>query len=48
MGYRAVKVLTGHDSDVADLAWSPNGQYLASCGLDSKIFIWNAQTFGSL
>ncbi|ORY52086.1 WD40 repeat-like protein [Rhizoclosmatium globosum] len=46
--YRAVKVLFGHDSDVADLAWSPNNEYLASCGLDSHVFIWDGKTFDKL
>lgn len=32
--------------DVADLAWSPEQAYLASCGFDSKIFIWDGATFG--
>jgi len=32
--------------DVVDLAWSQDNQYLASCGLDSKIFIWDGSTFG--
>ncbi|KAI9333680.1 WD40-repeat-containing domain protein [Obelidium mucronatum] len=46
--WRAVKVLFGHDSDVADLAWSPNNDYLASCGLDSHVYIWDAKTFDKL
>ncbi|KAI9599602.1 WD40-repeat-containing domain protein [Syncephalis fuscata] len=43
--WKAIKRLVGHESDVADLAWSPDNQYLASCGLDSKVIIWNGQTF---
>ncbi|KAI8610156.1 WD40-repeat-containing domain protein [Chytriomyces sp. MP71] len=46
--WRAVKVLFGHDSDVADLAWSPNNEYLASCGLDSRVYIWDGNTFEKL
>ncbi|KAJ3030501.1 UNVERIFIED_CONTAM: HIR complex subunit [Siphonaria sp. JEL0065] len=46
--WRAVKVLFGHDSDVADVAWSPNNDYLASCGLDSLVFIWDGKTFEKL
>ncbi|KAI8093179.1 WD40-repeat-containing domain protein [Halteromyces radiatus] len=43
--WRAVKYLRGHDSDVQDLAWSNNNQYLASCGVDGFIIIWDARTF---
>ncbi|KAJ3264390.1 HIR complex subunit [Chytriomyces hyalinus] len=46
--WRAIKVLFGHYSDVADLAWSPSNEYLASCGLDSLVFIWDGKTFGKL
>ncbi|KAJ3391916.1 HIR complex subunit [Chytriomyces hyalinus] len=46
--WRAIKVLLGHDSDVADLAWSPSNEYLASCGLDSLVFIWDGKTFDKL
>jgi protein HIRA/HIR1 len=31
--------------DVADLQWSPDQQYLASCGFDSKVFIWDGSNF---
>ncbi|ORZ04888.1 WD40-repeat-containing domain protein [Absidia repens] len=43
--WRAVKYLRGHDSDVQDLAWSNNNQYIASCGVDGFIIIWDARTF---
>ncbi|KAI8894110.1 WD40-repeat-containing domain protein [Globomyces pollinis-pini] len=43
--YRPVRVLMGHESDIADLAWSHDQQYLASCGFDSKIYIWDGSTF---
>ncbi|KAJ3200592.1 HIR complex subunit [Entophlyctis luteolus] len=43
--WRPVKILFGHESDVADVAWSPDGSYLASCSLDSHIFIWDAFSF---
>jgi WD40 repeat protein len=32
--------------DVVHLAWSPNGQYLASCGLDTSVIIWGSGRFG--
>ncbi|KAI5787149.1 WD40-repeat-containing domain protein [Geopyxis carbonaria] len=36
----------GHMADITDLAWSPNGAFLASAGKDGKILIWesNGQT----
>ncbi|ORZ17493.1 WD40-repeat-containing domain protein [Lobosporangium transversale] len=43
--WRAVKRLSGHESDVTDVAWSPENSYLASAGLDSKIIIWDGRTF---
>ncbi|KAJ3413687.1 HIR complex subunit [Chytridiales sp. JEL 0842] len=46
--WKTVKVLIGHESDVVDLAWSPNNEYLASCGLDSFIFIWDGSSFDKL
>ncbi|KAG8949834.1 HIR complex subunit [Tulasnella sp. 419] len=39
-GWKALKRLPGHESDVTDLAWSPNDRYLASVGLDSRVIIW--------
>lgn len=44
--WRCVKRLTAHQSDVVDIAWSPDGQYLASCGLDGYVVVWDAETFG--
>ncbi|KAJ3130441.1 HIR complex subunit [Nowakowskiella sp. JEL0407] len=46
--YRVKKELFGHQggqNDVADLAWSPDNSYLASCGFDGKVCIWNGSTF---
>ena len=39
--YKAVKRLSAHQSDVNGLAWSPDGRYLASCGMDGGIAIWD-------
>ncbi|OMJ08099.1 Protein hir1 [Smittium culicis] len=46
--WRPTRRLTGHESDVVDVAWSPDNAYLASCGLDNQIFIWDGQTFDRL
>ncbi|SAM04262.1 hypothetical protein [Absidia glauca] len=43
--WRVVKRLCDHNSDVQDLAWSSDGRYLASCGMDGHIIVWDAQTF---
>ncbi|KAF8632896.1 hypothetical protein AX17_004742 [Amanita inopinata Kibby_2008] len=39
-GWRPLKRLPGHDSDVTDVDWSPGDRYLASVGLDSTIIVW--------
>ncbi|KAF0505748.1 WD40 repeat-like protein [Gigaspora margarita] len=46
--WKPVKRLSGHQSDVVDLAWSRNNTHLASCGLDSLVFIWDGKTFEKL
>lgn len=43
--WRAVKRLSGHESDVTEVSWSPENTYLASAGLDSRIIIWDGKTF---
>ena len=30
----------GHSKDVSLVSWSPNGQYLASAGLDRQVYVW--------
>ncbi|KAF8530179.1 hypothetical protein BU17DRAFT_78779 [Hysterangium stoloniferum] len=35
----ALKRLSGHESDVTDIAWSPDDGYLASVGLDSMVIL---------
>ncbi|KZT08028.1 WD40 repeat-like protein [Laetiporus sulphureus 93-53] len=39
-GWKPLKRLPGHESDVTDMAWSPGDRYLATVGLDSQILIW--------
>ncbi|RKO84085.1 WD40-repeat-containing domain protein, partial [Blyttiomyces helicus] len=43
--WKVIKVLRGHDSDVVDLAWSHDNRFLASAGLDSAVYIWDAKNF---
>ncbi|OMH82217.1 Protein HIR1 [Zancudomyces culisetae] len=47
--WRVIKRLTGHESDVVDVCWSPpDNKYLASCGLDNVVFVWDGKTFERL
>ncbi|KAF4616734.1 hypothetical protein D9613_008669 [Agrocybe pediades] len=39
-GWKPLKRLQGHESDVTDVAWSPGDRYLASVGLDSAVMVW--------
>ncbi|GAA5916278.1 hypothetical protein JCM5296_002639 [Sporobolomyces johnsonii] len=43
--WKAVRRLVGHQSDVADVAWSSDDGYLASVGLDNQVLIWSGQNF---
>lgn len=43
-GATPVHMLAGHDGYVLSIAFSPNGQYLASAGQDKRVRIWNSET----
>ncbi|KAJ2077514.1 HIR complex subunit [Coemansia sp. RSA 988] len=43
--WRPVRRLTGHESDVCDVTWAPGNRYLASCGLDNTVLVWDGRTF---
>ncbi|KAJ2773714.1 HIR complex subunit [Coemansia nantahalensis] len=43
--WRPVRRLTGHESDVCDVAWAPRNRFLATCGLDNNVFVWDGATF---
>ncbi|KAF8530617.1 hypothetical protein JB92DRAFT_2825589 [Gautieria morchelliformis] len=38
-GWKALKLLPGHESNVTDLAWPSDDRYLASVGLDSMVIV---------
>lgn len=40
----AVHTLEGHTQGVSDIAWSPDGQYLASASDDGTVRLWNVET----
>lgn len=41
--WKQVLVLRGHKYDVLDISWSPEDNYLASCGIDNLIYIWQIE-----
>ncbi|PWY99154.1 WD40 repeat-like protein [Testicularia cyperi] len=46
--WRPYRRLAGHESDVVDMAWAPEDEYVATVGLDSKVFVWSGTTFTAL
>ncbi|GAA5942211.1 uncharacterized protein JCM15063_002043 [Sporobolomyces koalae] len=43
--WKATRRLVGHQSDVSNVAWSPDDSYLASVGLDNQVFVWSGTSF---
>ncbi|PWN48263.1 WD40 repeat-like protein [Violaceomyces palustris] len=46
--WRPHRRLAGHESDVTDLAWAEDDEYIATVGLDSLVFVWSGTTFEKL
>ena len=46
--WRPFRRLAGHESDVVDLAWAEDDEFVATVGLDSKVFIWSGANFERL
>ncbi|EPQ29539.1 uncharacterized protein PFL1_02758 [Pseudozyma flocculosa PF-1] len=46
--WRPHRRLVGHESDVADIAWSTDDEFIATVGLDSLAFVWSGTTFERL
>lgn len=46
--WRPFRRLAGHESDVVDLAWADDDEFLATVGLDSKVFVWSGTNFDRL
>ncbi|GAO46321.1 WD40 repeat-like protein [Saitoella complicata NRRL Y-17804] len=40
---RQVVFKNGHVGDITDVAWSPNGAYLATAGKDGKVLVWSTK-----
>lgn len=48
--WKVVKALRGHKGDIADLCWSHDDRWLASCSLEGTVVVWDMSptSFGRL
>ncbi|KIS67027.1 uncharacterized protein UMAG_04900 [Mycosarcoma maydis] len=46
--WRPYRRLAGHESDVVDLAWADDDEFIATVGLDSKVIVWSGTHFDRL
>ena len=37
--------LTGHSNYVTNVVWNPNGRYLASAGQDTRVLLWDIESY---
>eukprot|EP00037_Helgoeca_nana_P000952 m.24549 g.24549 ORF g.24549 m.24549 type:complete len:919 (+) comp11276_c0_seq1:225-2981(+) len=43
-GQRVVRTFAGHSNRITDIAWSPDGRWLLSAGMDNTIRVWDVPT----
>ena len=43
-GFRLWHLLRGHEREITQMAWSPDGKMLASPSLDKTVCLWNVET----
>lgn len=43
-----IRTLEGHTAGISDIAWSHDGEYLASASDDKTIWIWNLESVRDL